>query len=300
MRTAALLVLVAGCGGSDNGGANDMALPTVGSPEAFCNDVVGALTAKVQGCCSTADQQTSEYALTYAFIQAFGTLCSSRLAAAVAAGRIDYNDDNARACLALVEGQLGGACGSLSGTLGMMKVTCAAVTTGKQGAGQPCRGDVECQEGLTCVGFTDQSDGACQQPGGVGAACGHGFPDGGGAVITFTYPWGNHPACASGNWCDSGKCASQVGSGGNCFDDAQCQSGLTCHDGTCGTAGPAGTGGACQGDDDCQSGLFCATNVCAAKQVAGTMCSSGSQCLGRCARPDGGGQGTCAAFCGSM
>src|SRR5438552_3803406 len=49
---------------------------------------------------------------------------------------------------------------------------CGAAVVGSQALGKACRADVECVEGLSCVGFGAAKDGACVRPAELGAACG--------------------------------------------------------------------------------------------------------------------------------
>jgi len=291
------VLLSSACGGGPSGG--DGGAP-ITSPQAFCDDFFGTVSSRLQTCCTAADQQTQQYKLAFAFVEAFAGVCGMQLGASVQSGRASFDENAAAACVAKVQAAFNAlGCGALQGNgIAGMMLACGAVTVGKQNDGQPCASDYECTDGLTCVGYAQGQDGACHAGGQLGAACGPGHSDGG-ATVTFTFPWGSHPACASGFYCSAGQCAAQAPSGSQCFDDNQCESGLTCHDGKCGTAGPAPVGGMCFQASDCQDGLYCTNQSCASKLSSGTPCTSDDSCKGLCARPDGGGQGTCNTFCGS-
>jgi hypothetical protein len=280
--------------------APDASLPDI---PAFCAGVYGSLLTTTETCCSPADRTHGSYAFLDAVLHILVNACEGDLPARVAAGRVRFDPMAAAACIAAEQASLAGHTCSTPVTITLV-AACAPVFVGLQAAGAPCGQDVDCQDGLTCIGWTASGvDGSCQPPPAVPQACGEGKGDGGGPPII---PWGfgSHPDCASGGYCagsPGGACATQSGSGGACTNDTQCTTGLVCHMGKCGTTGPAPANGACASGPDCQPGLYCApANTCQPQKAAGAPCTGvfDPECKGQCVVPDAGAP-SCASYCGS-
>jgi hypothetical protein len=299
--------------GSADGSAGDSAAASDGGDggldaTGFCQGTYGVLRKAFESCCSAADITNPTYPLYDQLLGGAEQLCATQLAKSVGDGRATFNVGDAQSCVALVK-QLasgGSVCWptltsnqSSGATFGTPP--CNGVVTGLQAQGQPCAQDYECQNGLTCVGWTTSADGTCQQPPARGAACGGGQSTG----ITVDYGFGSHPQCASGSYCNK-TCLAQAAGGQACTTNAECQAGLVCRQGKCGTATPSGPSGPCVQKSDCQNGLYCepgdggASGTCQTRQDAGAACTqTGDQCKGVCDVPDSGVSGTCAAICGS-
>jgi hypothetical protein len=276
----------------------------------FCDGTIGAIVSAFESCCSAADMTTQDYMLIDSVLQAFKMGCETQLQGSVNDGRVTLDSTAAGQCEQALQGfVMGGFCwnnlndnkqgGPLFGT-----APCNGVVTGTVNMGQACAADYECKDGLTCVGWTNGSDGMCQTPGGAGSACGHAADAG--SVTTVDYGFGNHPACASGNYCNGTTCATQGASGAMCNADVECTAGLSCHLHTCGNSPQAPVNGACADKYDCQAGLYCASTdggaagTCQMREASGGSCTStGDQCKGYCTLSDGGMTGSCAAICGS-
>ncbi|HEY8041213.1 MAG TPA: hypothetical protein VIF15_15510 [Polyangiaceae bacterium] len=306
--------------GTTEGAAADTGADATGTPEgsvddggagaAFCVATYGALRTAFDGCCTAADKTTQPYQLIDGFLQLAIQTCEKQMSSAIARGRVTFDFNAAQSCEGALQGFIaGGVCWNAidtnqSGKGIFSSSPCNTVVTGRQGQGQPCAVDFECQDSLTCVGWTNASDGLCETPGAAGAACGA-APDAG-TTITIDYGFGAHPACATGAFCAGLSCAAQRAGGAACAVDAECLSG-TCRVGQCGTGAPSAQNGPCADKHDCQNGLYCAPGdggttpgTCQPREAASGACTaSGNQCKGTCVVPDGGSAGTCAAICGS-
>jgi hypothetical protein len=282
----------------------DAGLPDL---NAFCAGTYNSLLLTEETCCSPADRTHGSYQFLDAVLHILLSACQTDLPARVAAGRVRFDPQAAAACITAEQAQLAGHTCSTPLTINLVP-ECASVFAGQQTDGSPCTQDIDCLDGLTCVGWTAAGgEGACAPSPAVGAACGESPSDGGPPVIPWQF--GNHPDCATGGYCKGspgGKCAAQSTSGGPCASDVECPTGLTCHLRTCGTTGPAGDGGACASGSDCQLLLYCAgaatdAGACTPQKPAGSPCANvfSAECLGQCAVPDGGGATVCATYCGS-
>ncbi len=280
------------------------------SGTSFCDGTIGVLVAAFESCCSAQDKATQEFMSLDMVLQEFKSTCEMQLQSSVTKSRVMID---ATAAAQYEQGfQMLAAQGFCWSTLDNNKQSgplfgtapCNGVVSGLVDAGQPCAQSYECKDGLTCVGWSPTSDGACQAPGSAGAACSYAADAG--AIIPLDYGFGNHPDCAAGNFCSGTTCKPQGASGSNCGLDTECVTGLTCHLGKCGSGNPSGMGGPCVDAFDCQAGLYCAPTdggpqgTCQAREAAGGACTqTGDECKGYCASSDGGVSGMCAAICGS-
>jgi hypothetical protein len=282
-----------------------------GAGVAFCDQTYGALRIAFEGCCTTGDTLTDQYKFIDAIYVALTQDCEARLSSAIAKGRVTFDPTAAQSCVASYQQIIAaGVCwGNISTNQPAAppygSSACSGVVTGLQAAGAPCAVDLECQNGLTCVGWTGSTDGQCKTPGAAGAACEQAADAG--SALDLDYGFGNHPPCAAGAYCVTPTCKTQGASGAACTEDQACATGLTCYLGKCAAMGPAGDGGACDTTVDCVQGLYCATGdggatpgACMPREIAGGACTTtGDQCKGLCVSPDGGVAGVCATLCGS-
>jgi hypothetical protein len=236
--------------------------------------------------------------------------------AEVAAGRLSYDGDRARAC---VDAWKAATCDALDG----VGPACDGILGGNVANGGVCLDDVECATGhcrvdASCPGVCTAYvglDGDCSA---AGAKC---APDlycrigrcaappapakQGEACVTRSCASGLYcdpgtktcapnkksgscadapDACASGYACvDSGTCAVYRGRGEHCGVDARCGLGWACIDGICGPA--PGVGSACavnQAGIDCSNAAYCdtsgATAVCRARKPGGATCTDYAEC----------------------
>lgn len=311
----------AGEGGAHEGGAMDApsdAGPTEtgatvdgGAGVAFCDATYGALRAAFDGCCTSGDKTTDPFKFIDAIYSVLTQHCEDSVSSAIAKGRVTFDATAAAACEAEYQQRIaGGNCWldvdlNQAGPPPFASAACTHVVTGLQAAGAPCAIDFECQDGLTCVGWTGGSDGTCASPGDAGGKCEQ-APDAGSAFY-FDYGLGSHPSCNAGAYCVTPACKAQGGAGAACTSDDACKAGTLCLLGKCSSAGIAVDGGACNAKSDCQQGLYCMPadggalpGACIPRQPLGGACTStGDQCKGICEVPDGGTSGVCGAFCGS-
>jgi len=282
-----------------------------GAGVAFCDATYGAVRVAFEGCCTSGDTTTNEYKFIDAIYAILTQDCESRLSSAIANGRVTFDPTAAQACVTSFQQTIAaGVCwGNIdtnqAGPPEYGSSACTGVVTGLQAAGKPCAVDLECASGLTCVGWTGSTDGACSTPGAAGKPCEQASDAG--SALYLDYGFGSHPPCAAGAYCVTPTCQAQGGAGAACTQDAACPTGMTCHLGHCAAAGPSTDGGACDTKGDCQQGLYCATGdggavpgSCLPREIAGGPCTTnGDQCKGLCVSPDGGAGGVCTALCGS-
>jgi hypothetical protein len=275
------------------------------APATFCADLFGDVATYAQTCCSQGDQQTTQYQALSQTLQSLTQLCSQALGQSVTKGRVQIDSAQASQCLAAVQTQLAALpCGQLQtlsvGTL--MSLVCHDAVVGQQDTGRFCAADYECQAGLTCVGFTEGTDGICQLPPPAGASCGWIAADAG-IPVAEALTFGTHPQCADDGWC-ANTCMPAGAAGAGCQANAQCAPDLFCHALACSTQAPAATG-PCVTDADCSAGAYCdgVTSACTPQKAAGASCllrspPAVSECQGICVT-GGGPQGTCASWCSS-
>ena len=313
---------------SDGGPRQDAKLPgdassdtqaaldgSVTTAMAFCDGTLGPVISSFESCCNAGDKATQDYAFVDGLLHFLQSNCDGSLAAGVAGGRATFDENAATQCVAVVQQAIQGAplCWNSffhnqNGRSTFANPPCNAALVGQQASSAACRNDYECKDGLTCIGWTNSSDGTCQPPPAVSQACGHGKGDGG-VQIFEDWGFGTHPPCAAGNFCNFGQCQAQATSGGACVSsDDECTPGLHCLLGKCGAQGPNAVAAPCMAVSDCKDGLYCqpggggAQGTCAGKRAAGTTCnaSTNDECSGYCNVADGGGTGaSCAAICGS-
>lgn len=315
----ALLFAGCRCSRSDAGGdagtpASTAALaPAPLGPDELCEKAFGAALEDTLGKCTPEDKQTSEYQRIAGVAGLGAGVCKTIVGGAVAKKRATFDGAKAAACAEALRATLGASRGKRGTTA--PPPSCDGVVTGEEGAGEACADDIECQEGLACVGngsLLDERDGGprdgvCIGPAAVGAKCARNAESSIGIG-------GAHPTCAAGAFCDSLEhtCKPAGGAGARCTNDRQCASGLACHLAKCGAAVLQAAGGACLDETDCAEDLFCEganafdeppkPGKCGAKKAAGEACRSAADCKGRCEMGNAGllgDRGKCVAFCGS-
>ncbi len=288
------------------------------SVDDFCAHTLALYAPKLESCCSR-DAAPSQYDFDDLLLRAVLTACSTNLGKSVASGRASLDSASASSCAANMQALLASeVCPDTARSASNQPTTslfhdaggCATAIVGHQAAGAPCADDYECQDGLTCVGWTSKSDGTCMAPPAVGKPCGNDVPDGSAFVDLLLWGFGTHPRCATGGYCATtavkqGACTATKGADASCFSMVECSDGLRCQLGTCNSGGPVAEGAPCVRSSDCQDRLYCKTHdggaTCQKHEAAGTPCGSslGSECQGACVVPDGGSSGSCVAFCGS-
>lgn len=196
-----------------------------------------------------------------------------------AAGRIDFNPDNARACL---EGLRGVDCSFDART----SRTCANLVLGSVPAREPCQSMAtllqrqfdECESGTYCDWHGPGCEASCRAYAGEGVSCAGNY---------------NTTVCLPGLSCDNELAECQVPSaeGEACTGTYDCQSALYCdaEAGTEGTCRPAKTEGSCRGARECAPNSRCVEGSCVPPKPVGAPCTVGlNECAGQCSD-----EGTC-------
>lgn len=296
-----------GGSGASSGGSTSS---SGGSSRGFCV-VLRDLYSEADKCCTGADRDTRTFQY-FELVSKLSDAVCVILDASVASGRTKIDTAAQSACVGVLEDYrktAGCPYGvGLSPLLGIDRANedCRKVFYGTVTQGGGCKGDHECSAGLTCVGYTLTTDGTCMTPPAIGQPCGAARPDGGGGG-SIDLELGNHPECATGAYCSSGKCVAALAPGEPCARHEECD-GTKCYQNACGGASaPSASGGPCKNTNDCERGLAChvptdsVTGTCGAPKPAGQPCSgkATAECRGRCELPDGGGAGTCVTWCGS-
>jgi hypothetical protein len=307
--------LAADAGATDAAGPDvnaDVVDPLVVAINQFCDQAFGAEQSALDACCSAADKQTNEYGDVSAFLMQGAQTCTVELTQSVVSMRATFDMNATAACIQQIQATWGTkACWpqialNRPAPLTFASSDCSGVMAGKQGSGMPCDNDLECLDGLSCVGETTSQAGVCKPPGAMGAACGAGN-----CAVDCVSEWGfgSHPACGSGLYC-ADTCQPQIPAGQSCSDTpGACANGLVCAGSKC-SAAYAGDGGACASLAECQDGLTCVAQgdsgveTCVPKGAQGAPCSADDQCQGYCEVDDAGGSsgamnGSCATLCGS-
>jgi len=277
--------------------------------EAFCTETLGFQAGLYDQCCTDADKAQSAWSFLRGVADALFFECSDKLTRSVEQGRIGIDVPALATCSGTFQAAFDASgCGMIFTGIAWEQSWCRAVVVGLQPEGAPCRYRYECADGLFCYGYTDGVDGTCAAP-----------PEGGGcraeealfaADDVIDSYLGNHPSCAPGHSCQHtsnyGFCAKTVSEGELCVYDQDCKTGLKCHLGECGSAGPAGAGQPCLSWSDCAPRLLCVMapgstgGTCTERKAEGAPCTVNvDECVGLCMPDDGGTIGTCRSFCGS-
>lgn len=304
---------VGACSAADDAGADaakDAAADAdLQSVESFCSSTMGFQVGLYDQCCTDEDKGQGAWSFLRGVADALSYECNDKLKKSAERGRISIEPAAASSCAdAFQAAYAANACGMIWTGIAWEQSTCRAAVVGHQADGEPCRYRYECADGLFCYGYSDGVDGTCAPP-----------PEGGACRAEETLfaaddvldsYLGNHPSCATGHSCQHtsnyGFCAKTVPQGGNCVYDQDCNTGLKCHLGQCGTAGPAGAGAPCMSWSDCAARLLCvfvpgaAEGTCVERKAEGAACTPNvDECVGLCVADDGGTTGTCRAFCSS-
>jgi hypothetical protein len=183
--------------------------------------------------------------------------------AAVAAGKVDYDGDAARRCLA---GLADRSCDLTSKSYRVSAAPCAEILTGTLHDGEACGYGGEC--------ISRQCEAApCGMACCIGACVGDAPP--GPAAIDESC---EAAACGDDAYCDPDTkiCVALKGRDQFCGSGAQCRYGLDCSQGGACTALPT-LGQSCTGP--CRDeGTICANGTCVKLALAGEACGPGAPC----------------------
>lgn len=304
------------CASSDSGSGTDApdgapeGAPDGGPTEAiaaFCDATLGRSPKLYETCCNESDKATNSYRAFQGTAAALAWECASKLSRSAALGRVTLDDAVLTACeQAVAAAYDASGCGVMVIGFDWEASPCRGVVIGQQASGQPCRYRYECADGLTCNGYNDGVDGTCAPPEANNCLM---LEYTGAADDVVDSLFGHHPACAPGWSCahtdQYGTCYRTVAEGKHCISPSDCDQGLTCRVGTCGTLPLGDQGAPCFLTTECVAGLFCqdtggAQGSCAPRKAAGDPCkpAASGECRGACASSDGV-QGVCVEYCGS-
>jgi hypothetical protein len=280
-RLTVALVLIAACGGDDNG-SGPISIDDLGATE------INLICDLYVRCGVFPDDQACRDAFNFDFSN------EAALIAAVKAGKVQYDGNKARECLNEL---IGTTCDrrQFFGTRNQ-PLACSETFMGTVGDAGMCAMDEECisQDCVLptcpvdqccagmCMGAAApvRSDigGACQST----SDCLHGYCD---ATLTCAAFLADGAACTSSTACDSDfcnqTCQPLVASGAACTSAQECQNlGETCRSDTmtCGQGAPLNA--TCTGVSDCASLLYCdpTAHVCMARPKVGESCATIGSC----------------------
>ena len=260
LLVVASLVLLSACG-KDSGGETPDTQPPPPTPvaaEKFAEEYSSALCAREQRCGSLAP-----YLVDQCKTDAAERIGATDVQKAVAAGRLTYDADKARAC---VDGIQNAPC--LSGNISdEVQATCYAALQGTVQKGAACSFLFECAAGTCQLSDEGTCPGVCpteELVSGLGQQCSN-----------F-----RNPKCdeRAGLRCSNGVCVQPAAEGASCIDNNGCKSGLLCiykddaaESGTCMPL--AKEGSHCQDDAECAAGLFCTgDSICSPRLAEGKPC----------------------------
>lgn len=289
--------------GADAGGELDGAESAAVAE--FCAGALGPLALAYESCCTEEDKLTLWYKAAHGMAAAIAWECQAKVGKSVSQGRARLQTDAAASCLQAIGSAVQGAgCAIVHSGWDWESTACRGAILGLQAEGEACRYRYECEDGLTCEGYTDGVDGQCKALREGGTCRLEEYS--GAADDVMDALFGEHPACMDGWTCQHtdqlGLCAKQSAAGGYCVTSQDCALGLSCHVGQCGDGARSELGGECIVSSDCAQGLYCepatqpgSWGTCEQKKAVGEPCSTAAAdaCWGYC------GAGQCVALCGS-
>lgn len=301
------------CAGTNDAGfeaAHDAASEAdLNAIEQFCSSTLGFQTSLYDQCCDDSDKAQSAWSFMRGVADALSFECSDKLKKSAENGRISLDSAAAASCAQSFQSTFAArACEMVWTAIDWEQSACRHVVAGRQGEGALCRYRYECADGLFCNGYTDGLDGTCGLPP-QGGSCRAEEASFAADDVMDSY-LGNHPSCAPGRSCQQlttlGFCTKTSAEGGSCVLHRDCDPGLRCHLGACGTAGPAAAGQPCRSSGDCVPRLLCVfapgatEGTCIERKPDGEACSPNiDECRGLCIQQSGDATATCKSFCGS-
>jgi hypothetical protein len=197
----------------------------------FCNDVAQA-KCQIAGTCSVDAYTCQSFQIAD---------CTTKAKDVTAARTRVFNSDNATACVQALQAAFGWATRSIGyNQLQSLNDTCARAYAGTGAAGDYCRLDYDCQDGLICASPT---------PGSTPSVCAAPHPvQQGQDCMTVGSQCPADTYCAQQN--GGAQCTQCPGAGAPCADQLYCMSAQRCDRGTC--VARVGAGAPCvPGQDDC-------------------------------------------------
>jgi hypothetical protein len=247
LACSSLMVLVA-CGKSTPPPPPDTSV----SPEEFAQQYAQAQCDRSSRC-----DNLAPYLVDQCKAQAADRVHDEDVTRAIAAGRLVYNEEQAKLCL---DGIQKTRC-LVEDVDDAVTAACRAALQGQVQPGAACSFFYECAAG-SCGG-TDET--TCP------ATCPEVLNEG----DTCSFFRGARCNTSAGLRCSGGTCVHPADLNGACVDNSGCKSGLLCVEEKCAPLATEGSG--CSQDSSCAEGLYCEDSVCVARKREGAKCSASPQ-----------------------
>jgi hypothetical protein len=213
--------------------------------------------------------------------------CVRTLSSALRSGAVTVDAAAIDACVAAVAKDTEG-CDWVTSTGTPTSPACLGILKGALKEGASCRSNLECEEGMRCLGLGATKPGKCAAPLAARSVCNLATDPL--AVFTGQEDYDRrHPECAGA--CRVRQCVDAVPVGGACTASDACGPKGWCVAGKCAASAPLG-GERCT--DACGAGARCVKGTCVAPKGAGEACTADAECRAVCV------SGRCAGQCPSF
>ncbi len=210
--------------------------------------------------------------------------CERNLAGALSTGGVVLDASAVDACEQALTQQHAG-CDWIGPWQPPTPPACLGILEGTRGPGDRCRSNLECGDGMRCLGAGPTDLGTCGAPPPPGALCGATVD----TLAVYTRQDDaelHHPACQDG-FCDRTRCVRLIEPGQTCRSSVECRG--RCVDGEC-LEGEVIAGSSCSGGE-CSPGLRCIDGSCQEPRSTGETCKDDRECKSACV------DGKCAMRC---
>jgi hypothetical protein len=188
--------------------------------------------------------------------------CVRTLSSALRSGAVTVDESAIDACAAAVARATAG-CDWVTSTGTPTDPACLGILKGTLKDGAACRSNLECEEGMRCIGLGATKPGRCWAP--LAARSVFNLATDSLAVFTGQDDYDrHHPECAG--YCRLRQCVNAVPIGGHCAASLECGVKAWCIAGLCKPTLPA-AGEPCT--DTCAAGSRCAKGTCEPTKPAG-------------------------------
>jgi hypothetical protein len=181
--------------------------------------------------------------------------CVRTLSSALRSGAVTVEESAIDACASAVARATAG-CDWVTSTGTPTDSACLGILQGTLKEGATCRSNLECEEGMRCIGLGATKPGRCAAHLAARSVCN--LATDSLAVFTGQDDYDrHHPECAG--YCRLRQCMDATAIGARCATSAECGAKAWCVAGACKTALPS-AGEACT--DACANGARCAKGIC--------------------------------------
>jgi hypothetical protein len=221
----------------------------------------------------------------------FAGECSRVLSEALRSKAATLAEADVAACEAATEAAAK-TCDSSGAFASRAPDACTDLLKGTLADKSTCRSNLECVDGLRCIGVGPTTLGVCGKAAEVGKGCGMSVDPL--AAMTGQTRWEKRHASCDGV-CYRGRCQAPKEVGAECRGPTECGEGHFCIDNKCSDAKLPAVGAACLGRL-CADGAVCAGSKCVALHKLGEACQNNLECDSRrCG--DGRSAGVCEIAC---